>query len=98
MGPWITLMTLHSRDSSSEHIGHSTDMGCAGRVAWSIPGLGSVVTAVRGGPAVVLLVRVPLTLLLITELFDIRRKPGQRHPPERRSCAAPTVGPGTIRT
>lgn len=45
-----------------------------GRVAWSIPGLGSVVTAVRGGPAVVLLVGLPLALLAITELLDIRRK------------------------
>jgi hypothetical protein len=45
-----------------------------GRVAWSIPGLGSVVTAVRGGPAVVILVGVPLTVLVVTELFDLRRK------------------------
>ena len=43
-----------------------------GRVAWSIPGLGSVVTTVRGGPAVVLLVGVPLTLLVATEAFDLR--------------------------
>jgi signal peptidase len=45
-----------------------------GRVAWSIPGLGSVVSAVRGGPAVVFLVGVPLTLLVATEAFDLRRK------------------------
>jgi len=45
-----------------------------GRVAWSIVGLGSVVTTVRGGPAVVLLVGVPLTLLVVTEIFDLRRK------------------------
>jgi signal peptidase len=45
-----------------------------GRVAWSIPGLGSIVTAVRGGPAVVLLVGLPLTLLVATELFDLQRK------------------------
>jgi signal peptidase len=45
-----------------------------GRVAWSIPGLGSVVTAVRGGPAVTLFVVAPLTLLVVTELRDRRRK------------------------
>ncbi len=47
-----------------------------GRVAWSIPGLGSVVTAVRGGPAVVLLVGVPQTLLIATELLEPRQKAG----------------------
>ena len=45
-----------------------------GRVAWSVAGLGSVVTAVRGGPAVVLFVGVPLALLIATEAFDLRRK------------------------
>lgn len=44
-----------------------------GRVAWSIPGLGVLVTAVRGGPAVLLFVGLPLTLLLATELRDRRR-------------------------
>ncbi len=47
-----------------------------GRVAWSIPGLGRVVTAVRGGPAVLLPVSVPLTLLVATELLERRRKAG----------------------
>lgn len=48
-----------------------------GRVAWSIAGLGSVVTAVRGGPAVVLLVGVPLSLLVVTEAVDLRRRRGR---------------------
>jgi signal peptidase len=45
-----------------------------GRIAWSIAGLGSVVTSIRGGPAVVLLVGVPLTLLVVTEVLGLRRK------------------------
>jgi len=45
-----------------------------GRIAWSIAGLGGVVTAVRGGPAVVILVGVPLTILLVTEILDVGRK------------------------
>lgn len=45
-----------------------------GRVAWSIPGLGTIVTAIRGGPAVVLFVGLPLTLLIFTELLDRTRK------------------------
>ena len=44
-----------------------------GRVAWAIPGLGSVVSALRGAPAVVLLVVLPLALLVMTELRDRRR-------------------------
>ena len=51
-----------------------------GRIAWSIPGLGSVVTAVRGGSAVVLLVGLPLMLLVATEAFDLRRKAGSSPP------------------
>jgi len=39
-----------------------------GRVAWAIPGLGTAVMAIRGGPALVLLVGLPLSLLLLTEL------------------------------
>ncbi len=45
-----------------------------GRVAWSIPGLGSVVTAIRGGPAIVLLVGLPLAILVVTEIRDLRRR------------------------
>lgn len=44
-----------------------------GRVAWSIPGLGAVVTATRGAPAVLLLVVTPLTILVVTELRGRRR-------------------------
>ena len=45
-----------------------------GRLAWTIPGLGSVVTSVRGGPAVVLLVGLPLLLLIATEVRERRRR------------------------
>jgi signal peptidase len=45
-----------------------------GRVAWAIPGLGSVVTWLRGGPAVVLLVVLPLSVLAITEVQSWRRR------------------------
>jgi signal peptidase I len=45
-----------------------------GRVAWAIPGLGEVVMAVRGGPAVILLVVMPLSILALTELRDVWRR------------------------
>jgi signal peptidase len=51
-----------------------------GRIAWSIAGLGTLVTAVRGGPAVALLVGVPLALLVATELLDLRRRRGTPSP------------------
>ena len=44
-----------------------------GRIAWAIPVLGGVVTALRGAPALALLIGLPLTLLLMTELRDRRR-------------------------
>jgi len=45
-----------------------------GVVAWAIPGLGSVVIAFRGAPAVILLVVMPLGILVVTELDAIRRR------------------------
>jgi signal peptidase len=45
-----------------------------GRVMWAIPAFGSVVTAMRGPQAIVLLVVLPLFLLLFTELRDWRRR------------------------
>jgi signal peptidase I len=44
-----------------------------GRVSWAIAGLGSVVIALRGAPAIVLLVLLPLVILLVTEVRDRRR-------------------------
>lgn len=44
-----------------------------GRVAWAIPGLGSVVTTLRGWPAIVLLVLAPLSILFATEARGWRR-------------------------
>jgi signal peptidase len=48
-----------------------------GRIGWAIPGLGWLVTAVRGPQAVLLLVLLPLTVLVVTEV-KARRGPGQR--------------------
>jgi signal peptidase len=45
-----------------------------GRVAWTIPGLGSLVTALRGPQAVLLLVILPLVVLAWTELAERRRR------------------------
>jgi signal peptidase I len=45
-----------------------------GRVRWSIPALGAVVTAVRGPQAVVLLVGLPLLLFVAFEIRDLRRR------------------------
>jgi signal peptidase len=45
-----------------------------GRVVWAIPGLGTVVTALRGPPAVVLLVGLPMAILLLTEVRAWRRR------------------------
>lgn len=44
-----------------------------GRISWTIPGLGWVVTSVRGAPAVVLLVALPITILILTEIRGYRR-------------------------
>jgi signal peptidase I len=44
-----------------------------GRVTWAIPGLGGLVIALRGAPAIVLLVLLPLVILLVTEVRDRRR-------------------------
>jgi len=46
-----------------------------GRVRWSIPSLGWIVSAVRGPQAVALLVGLPLLLLLLLEVRDRRRGP-----------------------
>ena len=47
-----------------------------GIVAWTIPALGTAIGTVRGGPAVLLLVGLPLGLLLVTELAGLRRRIG----------------------
>ena len=45
-----------------------------GKVTWTVAGLGGVVTAVRGTPAVILLVVLPLALLVITEVLERRQR------------------------
>lgn len=45
-----------------------------GRVRWAVPGLGRAVSALHGGWAVGLLVGVPLTILLFTEIAALRRR------------------------
>ncbi|MEX2246546.1 MAG: signal peptidase I [Dehalococcoidia bacterium] len=45
-----------------------------GRVAWTIAGIGSVVTALRGPQAVLLLVVLPLAILAWTEVAGWRRR------------------------
>ena len=45
-----------------------------GRVGWAIPGLGTAVTMLRGLPAVLLLVVLPLTVLAVSEIADYRRR------------------------
>jgi len=45
-----------------------------GRVAWAIPGLGAIVMALRGWPAIVVLVGLPLSALILTELRGWRRR------------------------
>ena len=52
-----------------------------GRLAWSIPGVGSVVTALRGPQAVLLLVILPLAILVSTELAAVRRGRAKGSPP-----------------
>jgi signal peptidase I len=47
-----------------------------GIVGWAVPGLGFVVTTLRGAPAVILLVGLPLALLAVTEISDRRRRTG----------------------
>jgi signal peptidase len=56
-----------------------------GVVAWSIPGLGSLVGVLRGAPAVVLLVGLPLGLLLVTEVRDRRQRPVRAGPSDAES-------------
>jgi signal peptidase len=46
-----------------------------GKVTWAVAGLGSFVTTVRGVPAVLLLVVLPLVILVVTEVRDRRRRP-----------------------
>jgi signal peptidase len=45
-----------------------------GVVGWSIPWLGTLVTTVRGVPAFLLLVALPLGILVVTELASWRRR------------------------
>lgn len=49
-----------------------------GRVGWAIPGLGAAVTMLRGLPAVLLLVVLPLTVLVVTEVAEVRRRRAPR--------------------
>jgi signal peptidase I len=51
-----------------------------GKIAWAIPGLGSLVTTVRGLPAILLLVVLPLVILVVTEVRDRRRRPAITNP------------------
>ena len=44
-----------------------------GRVAWTIPGVGSVITALHGPQTILLLVVLPLVVLVWTEFADWRR-------------------------
>jgi signal peptidase len=46
----------------------------SGVVGWNVPGLGTVVAALAGPPAVLLLVVLPLGLLLVTEMAVHRRR------------------------
>ena len=50
-----------------------------GRVGWVVPGVGSLVTALRGPQAVLLLVLLPLLVLAASELNE-RRSRGSRQP------------------
>lgn len=45
-----------------------------GRVRWSIPGVGRVVSGLRGGWALALLVGVPVAILVFTEIAAVRRR------------------------
>ena len=45
-----------------------------GKVTWAVAGLGGVVSAVQGAPAVLLLVVLPLGILVVTEVLDRRRR------------------------
>lgn len=45
-----------------------------GVIAWTIPGLGTLVTAIRGWPAILLLVALPLAILVITEAHGSWRR------------------------
>jgi signal peptidase len=50
---------------------HATEL--RGRISWVIPGLGTVVTALRGPQGVLLLVGLPLIILVATEFSALRR-------------------------
>lgn len=45
-----------------------------GIVGWEIRGLGTVVTALQGPPAVILLVVLPLAILFVTEVRGFRKR------------------------
>lgn len=45
-----------------------------GIVGWNVPGLGAFVSTVSGGPAVVLLIGLPLLILALTEVDAYRRR------------------------
>ena len=45
-----------------------------GVVGWVVPGLGAFVTTIRGAPAVILLVILPLVVLVATEVSERRKR------------------------
>ena len=51
-----------------------------GRVRWVIPGAGTLVTAVRGPQAIMLLVGLPLVVLVVLELLSMGRTPRDESP------------------
>jgi signal peptidase len=58
-----------------------------GRVRWVIPGVGAIVTAVRGPQAVLLLVGLPLAVLVLLEVLALRHRP-----PDESQLAGPAQG------
>ncbi len=63
-----------------------------GRVRWTIPGAGSVVSGLQGWPAVLLLVGGPLALLLATEVRRNRNRATSPPPSSEGSSAAAKCG------
>lgn len=45
-----------------------------GVIGWTVPNIGSFVSAIRGGPTVLILVVLPLGILAVTEVHDYRRR------------------------
>ena len=64
-----------------------------GKVTWAVAGLGGVVTTVRGAPAVLLLVVLPLGILVVTEVLERRRRRTADH---ERGCFLIADRPGPL--